>query len=1474
MPRLPTPGGDDGTWGDILNTFLDVSHNSDGTLTPASVSGTGAEMTANKNQPNGYAGLNSSTQVPVALLPANALSLAGSTDVTITSPSDGQALVYSASGSKWVNQTPPSAPVASIFGRTGTITAQSGDYTAAQVGALPTTTKLAGLADTSGAAGASNNQVLTYNSGTNQWVAATVSSTTVSDATTTSKGIVQLAGDIGAGTAAAPQVTSTHLTSALPVNQGGTGSTNQNFVDLSSTQTVAGVKTFSTSVSTPSLSGTTTTATSLTTTNLQVSGGTPATGKVLTSDTSGNATWSAPAPGSTTLAGDTDVSLTSPTNTQVLTYDGTASKWKNQAAPTASNATTSAPGLVQLSGDLAGTATSPAVAKVNGVTLPASAPAANQVLTATSASATTWSTPAAGVTLDTTSTDIAPLGTQAAGSVGKAADAGHIHAMPTLNQVGAPITAVAMGSQKITGLANGSASADAAAFGQIPTAGTTSGTYAAGNDGRIVGALQSSNNLSDVASTSAARTSLGLGSAATISSTAGGDLTGTLPSPIVAKVNGVTLPSSAPAANQVLTATSASATTWSTPAAGVTLDTTGIDIAPLGTQAAGSVGKAADAGHIHPTTGLALTANNGSDFADAGSTRANLHVPVLTPAAAVSNSNVSSLSTSTTTVDGYTLANGDLVLLTAQSTASQNGMWSVPSTGAWTRPTEFATGTVIKGRTVLVMEGTVYANTQWALDTPTAGITIDTTAQTWKMAFNGTYAHVTATVVTPSGDTTGATDTSALNTALSTARTAGGGAIQGVPGKTYYIDAPLVVGSGCQLLMTGATVIEVAESNCNIFQNYAAANPAATSSDGAISAGSNVLTTSLGASAVAGQTVVIGAIGGGSGCAGNAGQSPLCGIVASATPTTITINKLGTGLPNPAQLICLSQALSTTSAITSLPVSILTEAVSSGSVTLTFGGNTQTFTTTGASVGATSISVSSATPNYPYPMNTQIAATCSVSSAVVALYTRDANIKVIGGIWNRGSNQTGGSNELYQYGAWLRHVDNLHIDIENYVSTGGKEAINAGDFTNGYFALYSSGCNSGGVQFIGPYYGAQIPSITGIYSDDVLAPLGADWSTNNDISGDGYGLTIGTINASASAGNLVKLMAGAGGFLDAVKVTGAILGTTSTTAESNAVWLGDEQSASKPALVGGAYGVIDLGLIAATPGASTGNYLLALYTPSADRIKVFIDYPSTQTSTIGGAVGILGTVSTTTINYLEISGSFSTANLSSARPAVNVSTANTTINKLTCDKLTYYGHLTLGGNIVVLENFALTVSEVDLIACQGNYPAQVSSAIWVLNGTGSGPTLTRLNIIGGSVTNANSVFTTHNGSTLVTFSGGFEATGCSRISNAYAGTQTYALGECRFDSLSNPAFYTNTATLLFYGGDGMTTSGSFTMLTRNASESVSAYGENLPFDLATLTRTVGERALDSSNRVGKGIIPATCTTSSSGGWVTVAGGTY
>ncbi len=69
MARLPIPGSDDGTWGDILNTYLEVSHNSDGTLITSALASAGAEMTSNRGVASGYAGLDSSSKLPVSNLP-------------------------------------------------------------------------------------------------------------------------------------------------------------------------------------------------------------------------------------------------------------------------------------------------------------------------------------------------------------------------------------------------------------------------------------------------------------------------------------------------------------------------------------------------------------------------------------------------------------------------------------------------------------------------------------------------------------------------------------------------------------------------------------------------------------------------------------------------------------------------------------------------------------------------------------------------------------------------------------------------------------------------------------------------------------------------------------------------------------------------------------------------------------------------------------------------------------------------------------------------------------------------------------------------------------------------------------------------------------------------------------------------------------------------------------------------------------
>lgn len=65
MPRLPTPGLDSGVWGDILNEFLRVEHNDDGTLKTTFL------PEDQKGQFNGVAELDGSGKVPLSQLPSS-----------------------------------------------------------------------------------------------------------------------------------------------------------------------------------------------------------------------------------------------------------------------------------------------------------------------------------------------------------------------------------------------------------------------------------------------------------------------------------------------------------------------------------------------------------------------------------------------------------------------------------------------------------------------------------------------------------------------------------------------------------------------------------------------------------------------------------------------------------------------------------------------------------------------------------------------------------------------------------------------------------------------------------------------------------------------------------------------------------------------------------------------------------------------------------------------------------------------------------------------------------------------------------------------------------------------------------------------------------------------------------------------------------------------------------------------------------
>jgi hypothetical protein len=135
--------------------------------------------------------------------------------------------------------------------------------------------------------------------------------------------------------------------------------------------------------------------------------------------------------------------------------------------------------------------------------------------------------------------------------------------------------------------------------------------------------------------------------------------------------------------------------------------------------------------------------------------------PQKPPVAAAATTNISSLS-GLSTIDGYTLVANDRVLLTAQSTASQNGLWMAAS-GAWSRPADYYTNASIPYFSVDVLYGTVGAGGRYVLqvDTP---ITVDTTSTTWVRATAGSGGSGTSTSPVQCVATASVTSLSGLQT--------------------------------------------------------------------------------------------------------------------------------------------------------------------------------------------------------------------------------------------------------------------------------------------------------------------------------------------------------------------------------------------------------------------------------------------------------------------------------------------------------------------------------------------------------------------------------------------------------------------------------------------------------------------------------------------------------------------------------------
>lgn len=100
------------------------------------------------------------------------------------------------------------------------------------------------------------------------------------------------------------------------------------------------------------------------------------------------------------------------------------------------------------------------------------------------------------------------------------------------------------------------------------------------------------------------------------------------------------------------------------------------------------------------------------------------------------------------TIDGVAVVAGDRVLVKAQSTGSQNGVY-VAASGSWTRATDFDASSEVVGASCFVSEGSTLGNTVWVMTTD-APVTIATTTMSF-IQTNAGASYTAGTGVTIGG---------------------------------------------------------------------------------------------------------------------------------------------------------------------------------------------------------------------------------------------------------------------------------------------------------------------------------------------------------------------------------------------------------------------------------------------------------------------------------------------------------------------------------------------------------------------------------------------------------------------------------------------------------------------------------------------------------------------------------------------------
>lgn len=175
----------------------------------------------------------------------------------------------------------------------------------------------------------------------------------------------------------------------------------------------------------------------------------------------------------------------------------------------------------------------------------------------------------------------------------------------------------------------------------------------------------------------------------------------------------------------------------------------------------------------------------------------------------------------------------------------------------------------------------------------------------------------------------------------------------------------------------------------------------------------------------------------------------------------------------------------------------------------------------------------------------------AVVSGKASLHTRDTDVRIRGGYWNRGNKAGSGApyaaplaGNVGNHNILFRHVDGLTVEgIKTNTTTAASYSVAVGDCTDVLAEDLRGTSTSDGIHLNGPVSHATIRRVSMTTSDDIVAMTGREYADAEDTCGDITDVRVDDTHMINCAAR-VLLLAGDGTTIKRVDING-IYGSTS-----------------------------------------------------------------------------------------------------------------------------------------------------------------------------------------------------------------------------------------------------------------------------------------------------------------------------------------